>query len=126
MTTRLIILCLTTLLAMACDSQKSREDEKIMLDKTLEEIMALSTSVPCTTASICRWVGLGSKPCGGPQSYLLYPSSVDTILLLDKVSKYNAAQSAFNKKWSLISDCSVVSPPDSAACVKGKCVAYPN
>ncbi len=126
MTVRLIIIGLVVLLAGACDSQKSREDEKVMLDKTLEEIIALSTSAPCTTASTCRWVGLGSKPCGGPQSYLLYPSSVDTVLLLDKVSKYNAAQSEFNKKWSLISDCSVVSPPDSVACVKGKCVAYPN
>lgn len=126
MTSRLIIVWLIVALVGACDSQKSREEEKMILDKTREEIVALSISAPCTPESTCLWIGLGSKPCGGPWSYLVYPSSIDTVLLLKKVSTYNAAESAYNAKWSVMSDCSVANPPDSVSCVDGKCTGYPN
>jgi hypothetical protein len=116
-----IVLSLAVLLAGACDTNRSQEEERSALDKALAEIVALAKSAPCTDDPQCRFVGLGSKACGGPKSYLTYSSSVDTVQLLNEVSHYNAAEAAYNIKWSVISDCSVVAPPDTVICVDGKC-----
>ncbi len=121
---RIILLALSAL-AAACDTGKSREEDKALLNKTREEIEALAKSHPCAPDSPCRLTGLGSKPCGGPWSYLIYPTSVDTVQLVNKVTQYNAAEAAYNMKWSVVSDCSVGLSPANVACVDGQCVGNP-
>ncbi|MCB0420142.1 MAG: hypothetical protein KDD61_04050, partial [Bdellovibrionales bacterium] len=55
---------------------------------------------------------LGSKACGGPQSYLvLYKKVTDVKKLTELVSQYNLSVQEENKKLGLISTCSVVPQP---------------
>jgi hypothetical protein len=90
------------------------ENEKIAIEE-------LAVSVPCTDDANCSYTPFGSKPCGGPWSYLAYNSEIDEDLFLAKVQSYYEAETAFNLKWGIGSDCSVPAPPDDVTCVNGVC-----
>jgi hypothetical protein len=86
------------------------------------EIDALIDSASCTENSECRSIAFGSKPCGGPWSYLIYSSAINTELLTSLVTDYNNLEDAYNKNCDAFSDCSLVNPPNELACEDGKCV----
>lgn len=115
---------------ICCDvndsSNKTQEEELSELVAHHEYILSMVTNASCTPNSTCEYVALGSKPCGGPKSYLAYPSSMDTKLLLEQVAVYNLKEDAYNKKWSIISDCMAVAPPFRVDCINNKCVAVYN
>jgi hypothetical protein len=90
------------------------------LNEKYAEIEAISTSVVCTDPSNWEYVAIGSKACGGPTGYIAYSKSIEKVSFLNKVEKYTAAQAAYNKKWNIASDCSVVGPPKSIICMDGK------
>jgi hypothetical protein len=111
---------------VACSDNSAlttQEEEKKMIDKLKTEIVALVENSNCSEEYTCKFVGLGSKPCGGHWKYLLYSSAVDTIKLLTKVEDCNRLENDFNQKWGVISDCSFVMPPESVICEDGKCKA---
>ncbi len=121
------ILALTTIVpSLACEKEFTREEEGSLLAKQKQEIIAFAKSGVCSVNSQCRYAGLGSKPCGGPWSYVVYSTSVDTNKLVSKVSFYNAAEDRYNRKWGIYSTCDVTPPPDSIRCLKGVCVGYQN
>ena len=101
----------------------AQEAEKKVIDKLKTEVLTLVDSSVCSSEYSCHFVGFGSKPCGGHWAYLVYSNSIDTVELLNKIEKYNTLQKEFNIKWGLMSDCSVVSPPDYVICEDGKCKA---
>lgn len=102
----------------------TQSEEKKLLSIRKHKIIEFITSDSCRTSVDCRFVPFGSKPCGGPWEYLVYPASLDTMRLFSMISDYNAAESAYNKRWGVMSDCSVPAPPDSLRCVIGKCTGY--
>jgi hypothetical protein len=106
------------------DAGHSQDAEKKSLQQKRNQIISFINAHTCSTNTDCRYTPFGSKPCGGPWEYLLYPASVDTTRLFAMIRDYNTAESAYNKKWGIMSDCSVPSPPDSMACVAGKCMGY--
>ncbi len=112
---------------MSCDdfgsnNNNTQQEDLAELVAHKAYIVSLVATTSCTTNSQCKFVALGSKPCGGPWSYLVYPSSMDTRLLLEQVTIYNLKEDNYNKKWNVVSDCMFVAPPSSVACVNGKCV----
>jgi hypothetical protein len=113
-------------LASACNEEPTREDESAALQLRSQEILSYAKSGVCTDSSTCRYIGLGSKPCGGPWKFIIYSTSLDTTRLHQMITQYNTDEDKYNRKWGLISDCSVPPPPDSVRCLNGVCVGYWN
>lgn len=113
----------------ACTSTNTEEDKNSELktiDALEKEIVTLAESSTCSDGTVCSYIAFGSKPCGGPWSYLVYSSSIDTQNFIDKVEQFNEMQHAFNSKHGITSDCSFVSPPSSISCLNNKCEAVYN
>lgn len=105
------------------NTEFTKEEDLAELAALQEEIELLVDSSVCSENSDCDFIAFGSKACGGPKSFLVFSTSINVELLQQKVATYNALENAFNKKWGIISDCSVVLPPTSVQCINGKCVA---
>lgn len=97
-------------------SQKQEAEE---LTNLLIEIEDLVRGQSCIDAQSWAFTPIGSKPCGGPWSYLAYPSSIDTSLFLEKVNQLRIVELAYNTKWNISSDCSSARMPSGINCVNG-------
>lgn len=121
----IMILCLS-LMSTQCEEEKASptqaDEEKELLElKTQSE--ALASTSTCNENTTCKFIAFGSKPCGGPWSYLIYSTSIDVQTLEDLVERYNKKEADFNNKWGMASDCSVVTPPSSVKCENNTCIA---
>lgn len=85
------------------------------------QIDSLANSVACTDVAEWRISPLGSKPCGGPASYLAYPIKLEDQIL-PKIQQYTQQQSDFNRKNKLVSDCAITPMPSGIRCENGKAV----
>lgn len=117
------IVLLTIVFGCTSTTELGKEDDLAELYNLKEEIELLVDSGVCSENSGCNYIAFGSKACGGPKTYLVFSTSINVELLQQKVATYNALENSFNKKWGIISDCSVVLPPTSVKCINGKCVA---
>lgn len=87
----------------------------------LEQIRALVGNAACTTSSQCHTLALGSRPCGGPQSYLAWSSATtDGAALRLLAQRYHDEQQARDAAAGLQSDCRMISDP-GAECRAGTC-----
>jgi len=119
----LIILLLFIGTAGSCqDSEDIQEISRRDLDLQFEEITNLIALKNCTENSQCSYLAYGSKACGGPQGYLVFSSEVDLENLKELVENYTAAEATYNKQNGIMSDCSIVSPPQTIGCVDGNCI----
>lgn len=110
------------LLFIACDKQRTREDDFAKLADMKQTILIVAGAASANDSTDCRYVGLGSKPCGGPWEYLVYSIvDTDTLLLLELVGKYNTFEDELNRKYGRVSDCSIT-PPPVVGLVNGRCV----
>lgn len=101
------------------DFNEERDQEE--LKRMHEEIMAMIGVPHCDMPGECRYIGLGSKPCGGPWKYIIYSiATVDEELLMVKVQNYNDFEDVLNHRYGYCSDCSVPNPP-RLGCVDGVC-----
>ncbi len=122
----LVVTCVMLLMTSSCSSNDNNtptyeiELEKLSLLKAEIETLA-STSV-CDGTTECKFIGLGSKPCGGPWSYLVYTTSIDVDKLKAAVEDYNQKEAAFNGKWEIVSDCALALQPISISCENNTCV----
>lgn len=119
------IVCLT-LVAFQCDEDEkplTQEEEQTKLNLLKTEIETLAGTSTCTDDAACKFIAFGSKPCGGPWSYLVYSTSIDTDKLENLVAEYNLYEKDFNTNWGIASDCAFVLPPTSVECQNNICVA---
>lgn len=120
----LIYSFLILILSINCsNNENTLQEDKLELEALANEITSLADNSVCNQNNECKYVAFGSKPCGGPWSYLVYSTSIDTLILLEKVDYYNQLEKAYNVKWEIISDCSVAIPPISLECLDEKCIA---
>jgi len=105
------------------NTEFTKEEDLAELTALQEEIELLVDSGICSENSDCEYIAFGSKACGGPKTYLAFSTSINVELLQQKVATYNTLENSFNKKWGVISDCSVVLPPTNMTCINGKCTA---
>ena len=104
-------------------NESSKEEDLAELAALQEEIELLVDSGVCSESAGCDYIAFGSKACGGPKTYLAYSTSIDTVLLQQKVATYNALENDYNQKWGIASDCFFVTPPPELTCIDGKCTA---
>ena len=126
-----VILCLCSLFivltAFQCDDDDmvsfSCDDTISQLNQMKTDIEVLVDQSICGDAFECRYIAFGSKPCGGPWSYLVYSTSIDTLQLANLVNEYNQLESDFNQECERFSDCTIENPPVSLECQDNKCIA---
>lgn len=114
------------LTAFTCDDDTdsySCEVRVSQLNEMKATILELSDISICNENHECRYIGFGSKPCGGPWAYLVYSTSVDTLKLTKLVQKYNQLETTINQDCDRISDCAFVNPPQRLECEENKCIA---
>ncbi len=100
----------------------SMKEDQDRLDIQLKEIqsMSMSQQTVCQNASEWRFTTIGAKGCGGATGYITYSAKIDTLDFMNKVKAYTNQQKEFNKKWNVISDCSLIIAPKSVTCENGK------
>ena len=101
------------------DNNVTKEHEQFQMKELIAEIDSLVGTEPCTDAANWKFTAIGAKPCGGPSSYIAYPTKLEENIV-PKVAQFTAMQSAFNTKYGLMSDCMMVMPPTGIKCEKGK------
>lgn len=124
----LLIVLVLYLIAVAfrCESDDglvTQDDEKTELSILKTEIETLANTSICNQVATCKFIAFGSKPCGGPWSYLIYSTSINTEKLENMVEVYNKKEKTYNAKWGVVSDCAIVIPPISVECENNNCVA---
>lgn len=76
----------------------------------------------CDRNQQCKEIAFGSKPCGGPWSFLIYSTrQTDEATVNSEVAEYNDLQRFQNQKDGAISDCSVALPT-FPVCSNNTCV----
>jgi len=105
------------------NSNTTQQEDLTVLNNLKNDIEQLIATGTCSENTTCDYIAFGSKACGGPKSFLVYSTSIDVDLLKEKVATYNDLENNYNIKWSIVSDCSVPSPPTNIECVDGKCTA---
>ncbi len=82
--------------------------------ETLEaQIIELIGDAEASTIGQCAFIPFGSKPCGGPWRYLVYSTQTTNEATLEQyVARYNELDDARNRQEGLVSDCSLVGPPE--------------
>jgi hypothetical protein len=110
---------------MEKDLQRQERDRE-KLDKLKKEIIGIVDQSVCSDEYTCKYIGLGSKPCGGFWEYITYSTSINENDLIAKINEYNEKEDQYNIKYGINSDCSFVMPPDDVICDEGKCVPVYN
>ncbi len=103
-------------------STPTYEDELAELSLLRADIEAMASASVCDGITLCKFIGLGSKPCGGPWSYLTYTTSIDVEKFEIAVKNYNQREGNFNTKWEIFSDCALTIQPVSVSCENNTCL----
>nr|WP_315144724.1 hypothetical protein [uncultured Flavobacterium sp.] len=118
------ILLLSILLQSFQCTDSNESDDLItsaQLETKKQEIQNYINSFSCSESLGCGFIAFGSKPCGGPRTYLLFSNKVDQSKLQKIVNEYNEMDELYNIQTNAISDCMYVSPPTEVKCVNGVC-----
>ena len=108
-------------IALKPDNLILQQDEKQAMSALIKDIDSLIQTETCSDVADWEFTAIGAKPCGGPSSYIAYPKKL-AAEILPKVAEMTAKQMEFNKKYGLISDCSIVPEPTGITCEEGKAV----
>lgn len=113
-----------TVLLISCDAdqESTREQDLAYLNQLLSEIELLANSKDCTDATEWEFTGIGSKSCGGYTGFIAYHKDIDTELLFQKIEEHIEAQTIYNQKWGIASDCAITVEPTGVACENDKAV----
>lgn len=122
----ILLMAIPFLFACERSESKLKAVDRQELEDLMKEIHALANSETCTNPEEWSFTAVGSKACGGPQTYIAYPNSIDTVKFLALVKEYTAAEDRYNKKHEITSDCMFVMPPDGVQCQDGKAVLIYN
>ncbi|MBZ9612415.1 hypothetical protein [Rheinheimera maricola] len=96
----------------AVKARKQLMVNDVNLNAMRGEIIALIGDAKADSIEQCRVVGFGSKPCGGPASYIaLSVKDSNETELMARIANYNAAAKAENERLGRMSDCAVVPKP---------------
>lgn len=112
-------------MAFTCEDNaiSTQETEREALNTSKIAIENLAATSICNENTSCKFIALGSKPCGGPWSYLVYSTSIDVEKLEKMVETYNKKEAEFNAKWGAFSDCAYAMPPTRVNCENNTCIA---
>ena len=116
------ILIFSLVIGQCSGSDNVSESEVIFdeLSQKEKEINDFINAAKCSPDG-CGFMAFGSKPCGGPWKYIVFPNSIDKDKLTKMVNSYNELQHQYNLETNAVSDCMAVMPPTEVVCVNGVC-----
>ncbi len=119
---RLFFINLLLILAfLSCTDESVSKDQEIdTLQEQFAEIMAIAEGISCENSEDWTFTSYGSKACGGPQGFIAYALTIDTVAFLERIEAHRIAERQFNIKWGIVSDCAITTSPISVACENGK------
>jgi hypothetical protein len=103
------------------ENNLSQQEDRQHLSSLIREIEMQIQSISCDGAADWAFSPIGAKHCGGPTSYIAYPKNMESQIL-PEIKKFTEMQSAFNKKYNLMSDCKLVTSPTGVKCIDGEAV----
>ena len=108
------------------DDEAQSDPVHARFDRELQEldvqIREATGEARAETASQCRVIGVGAKPCGGPWRYHAYSTAHgDPARVEDLVARYNALETRKNERFGLASTCLMTAAP-AVALEGGRCV----
>ena len=106
---------------MAVNAKITRE-QIASVTKALTAAVQLENQ--CTTSADCATAAVGSRACGGPNSYVVYStmsSNAENIRSLAQLT--TRLEQQYNQENSIMSICSMVMPPTAVCDQSSKCVA---
>lgn len=111
----------TTPLASAAESDAAAAE------RLRQEIAALVSDASwCRNIVNCRVVGLGARPCGGPEEYVAFSIWNNTgDALRNLVTEYNLLREELALDSDVVGTCEVL-PEPNADCVQSRCVTVPS
>lgn len=90
-----------------------------------QKIQAANADTSCDTSSQCHTIGVGSRACGGPESYLAWSSkNSDGAALKALAEQHSAARRADDERAQMMSTCMMVADP-GASCRESRCTVNP-
>ena len=115
------------LLAPTCQPAQTPSGEEpadtIRVERLEAEAHALAKTAGCSGPESCRTAPVGSRPCGGPRTYLAYcATATDTAALFAKLEQLRRAEERANQASGMISTCEFRMPP-ATRLVGGTCQA---
>ncbi len=119
-------------LALACSKQQpvssespraiaSANSDSAAVARLYDDVRTLARSDDCSATADCRVAPVGAKGCGGPKYYIAYCArTTDSAALFRKLGELEAAEKAYNRAHNVISDCSMMLPPQPGM-TAGRC-----
>lgn len=111
----------TALLFVSCseDDNATQEKDFLALTQSFESIQAMSNSVNCVDATQWTFTPYGTQACGGPQGFIAYPTTIDTIAFLNRIEGHRLREDFLNRKHGVISPCNLLAQPQNVVCING-------
>ena len=88
------------------------------------EIAQLVGDAPCSNVVNCRVIGLGARPCGGPEEYVAYSTWTRRDDIEAKATEYTFLREELLAQRREAGAC-VALPEPKVACVNRRCIAVP-
>lgn len=120
-----ITVCATVLGLAAPVAGRAESDAEAAADLRAR-IAAMTVNARCNNIVNCRVIGLGSRPCGGPEEYLAYSiwdTKVDEIGSL--AAEYKFLREELHSTSGQAGSCEVLAEP-AINCVNARCVKVPS
>ncbi|MGW8121992.1 hypothetical protein ACV07N_04970 [Roseivirga echinicomitans] len=103
------------------EKKTSLKEARALLEELKQNIEAIALDKSCDGLGDCKVLAYGQKACGGPTAYVIYNGEIDEELLVEKCNEYTLLEGEINRRFGLVSDCSLLIVPE-VTCVEGKCV----
>ncbi len=117
---RIALVSMAFLVSACAALAGDREDA----ERLRAEIIGLIGDAECNNLVNCRVIGLGVRPCGGPEEYLAYSTWARRDEIQTRALEYNFLREELLSKERISGTC-VVLPEPKAACINRRCVVAP-
>lgn len=111
-----------------CEDDANQTDQSfdlVSLQQERQAILDYIATFTCNENVTCATIAFGRKACGGPQEYLVFPSTINFNYLTERVNNYNLMENSYNLTYNIVSDCLLVGPPANIGCINGVCSILP-
>lgn len=118
-----LVLIILSVIATGCEDLSGENTVTLaQLEAQYNEIEEFINQGTCSKDTECNYLPIGSKACGGPSGFIVFPENIDVEALKIMVKNYTENQRKYNKENNVISDCSIPNPPAKLGCIDNSCV----
>ncbi len=94
-----------------------------LMQKTQTRIQEIVANDYCQNDAECKILAFGSKPCGGPHSFIVHSATANWDELENLVTQYNQYELEVNRSENLVGTCELTAEPTNLRCINNKCLA---